>query len=686
MKTIIPGQGMTIKVRLIAGLGVLVFLTVLLGGVGIFALEQGKKDLSHLIDEQVELRDMADAIRYGAAQHRRFEKDLFLNIGDRERQQRYLARFREASAALGADIERLGRIVSASSAMSEHRRLPDVLKQAHADYVRAFESLAAQTMDDPDLTPQEANRRFGSAKEHIYLLESTTDEIVRLVTHGLDSYIELILSRNNTLRLLMICLTVFVAAAGAGAARWLFRSVEVPLAAVIEHTEQVADGRLDHRSTYRFSGEMQTLFGAVERMVQSIKERILHNQAIINGVPDPIIVTDAGCMITSVNAAALELLGKDEKTLAGQALTSVLGRDFHGGESPVETIARSGAAGHALTFAHASGGQERYYHARAVKLADGGGHVYGYMEVLQDITSVKAGELNALRQSERLAGIARKAEGIAANVAEASGILEEQVTEAARGADQQQQRSSESATAMEEMNATVREVAQNASDTHLMTEDVRRKASHGAELVDGVVRAVDGLERQSLELRTEMEQLGAKAADTGKVLGVITDIADQTNLLALNAAIEAARAGDAGRGFAVVADEVRKLAEKTMQATGEVEQVILGIQQYTARSVQATETAVRAVSESRGLAGEAGRMLHEIVGAVHTASDQVNSIATAAEEQAATSEEINRIIMEVNEISDDTAQRMAEAEHAVRSLSGEAAALRALIDSMHDET
>ena len=123
MKTIIPGQGMTIKVRLIAGLGVLVFLTVLLGGVGIFALEQGKKDLSHLIDEQVELRDMADAIRYGAAQHRRFEKDLFLNIGDRERQQRYLARFREASAALGADIERLGRIVSASSAMSEHRRL-----------------------------------------------------------------------------------------------------------------------------------------------------------------------------------------------------------------------------------------------------------------------------------------------------------------------------------------------------------------------------------------------------------------------------------------------------------------------------------------------------------------------------------------------------------------------------------
>jgi methyl-accepting chemotaxis protein len=71
---------------------------------------------------------------------------------------------------------------------------------------------------------------------------------------------------------------------------------------------------------------------------------------------------------------------------------------------------------------------------------------------------------------------------------------------------------------------------------------------------------------------------------------------------------------------------------------------------------------------------------------VHTASDQVNSIATAAEEQAATSEEINRIIMEVNEISDDTAQRMAEAEHAVRSLSGEAAALRALIDSMHDET
>jgi methyl-accepting chemotaxis protein len=569
--------------------------------------------------------------------------------------------------------------------MSEHRRLPDVLKQAHAEYVRAFESLAAETMDDPDLTPQEANRRFGSAKEHIYLLESTTDEIVRLVTHGLDSYIELILSRNNTLRLLMICLTVFVAAAGAGAARWLFRSVEVPLAAVIEHTEQVADGRLDHRSTYRFSGEMQTLFGAVERMVQSIKERILHNQAIINGVPDPIIVTDAGCMITSVNAAALELLGKDEKTLAGQALTSVLGRDFHGGESPVETIARSGAAGHALTFAHASGGQERYYHARAVKLADGGGHVYGYMEVLQDITSVKAGELNALRQSERLAGIARKAEGIAANVAEASGILEEQVTEAARGADQQQQRSSESATAMEEMNATVREVAQNASDTHLMTEDVRRKASHGAELVDGVVRAVDGLERQSLELRTEMEQLGAKAADTGKVLGVITDIADQTNLLALNAAIEAARAGDAGRGFAVVADEVRKLAEKTMGATKEVGDSIRAIQQAASQNVHAMESTVEHIDAATRLSSRSGEVLAAIVSGVEQSADRVQSIATAAEQQSATSEEINRAVEEINQITLETARAVGEATVAAEELARQAQQLSMIVEEMKSQ-
>ncbi|MFV0422867.1 methyl-accepting chemotaxis protein [Oleidesulfovibrio sp.] len=677
---------MTIKVKLIAGLGTLVVLSILLGGGGLLALRQSEADLAHLIDGQVRLNDAADAIRYIAAQHRRYEKDLFLNIGNQKKQEGYLKRFREEAANLQETINKLDAVIKIVPELEEKRGVVSALRTSHQNYVTDFEELAQRAIADPSITPQQANKLFGSAKEYIYTLEESTDSIVKFASAGMNDFIEEIVWHNKMLSMAMLGLTIFVAVFGFAAARWIFVSVEKPLGAIIDHTGQVAAGKLDHRSEFRFTGEMKTLFIAIEAMVASIRERILHNQAIINGIPDPIVVTDENRVITSVNAAAQSLLGTGNKPLADQPLRSCLNENFYTGEPPIETLARTGSANHALTFARQHEGKEYFYHSRAVGLLDHSGKVYGYMEVLQDITAVKRGELDAVRQSEHLAGIAQQAEGIAANLAGAAGILEEQVAEAALGAQQQQQRSSESATAMEEMNATVREVAQNASDTHTMTEDVRGRATRGSELVDGVVTAVNGLESHSRELRQEMEQLGRRAAETGQVLGVISDIADQTNLLALNAAIEAARAGDAGRGFAVVADEVRKLAEKTMQATKEVEDVIKGIQLSTERSVQATEVAVKSVAESRELAGEAGRMLHEIVSSVHAASDQVNSIATAAEEQSATSDEINRVIMEVNEISDATAVRMAEAEKAVRDLSEEAIALSKLIDSMRSNT
>jgi methyl-accepting chemotaxis protein len=254
--------------------------------------------------------------------------------------------------------------------------------------------------------------------------------------------------------------------------------------------------------------------------------------------------------------------------------------------------------------------------------------------------------------------------------------------EGKRGSEDQRARAAETASAMEQMNASVLDVARNAGQASEDADEAKSHAQRGEEMVNQVIEAVGEVQAQTEELRRSMEGLGSEAEDIGNVLGVITDIADQTNLLALNAAIEAARAGDAGRGFAVVADEVRKLAEKTMAATSEVGDAIRRIQEMTGRNVGATERAAQAVERSTDLARESGKALLEIVGRVETASDQVRIIATAAEEQSATSDEINRATDDINHISMDTYQVMQSASEAIQEVAAMATRLNAVIEDM----
>ena len=182
-----------------------------------------------------------------------------------------------------------------------------------------------------------------------------------------------------------------------------------------------------------------------------------------------------------------------------------------------------------------------------------------------------------------------------------------------------------------------------------------------------------------------MDALGKQAENIGQIMGVIADIADQTNLLALNAAIEAARAGDAGRGFAVVADEVRKLAEKTMTATQEVGQAITGIQQGTRKNILNVEQVAASIEVATSLSVRSGESLKQILEFVHMVNDQVQSIATASEQQSAASEEINHSVEQVANISAETAQAMEQAASAVTELAQQSQALQRLIEEMKSQ-
>ena len=296
----------------------------------------------------------------------------------------------------------------------------------------------------------------------------------------------------------------------------------------------------------------------------------------------------------------------------------------------------------------------------------------------------EAASREAQSKTEAMLVAADKLEQVGGVVSSASTELSAQIEQSDRGAAESAQRLSEAATAMNEMNATVQEVAKNAGSASTASAETKQKAEAGAQVVEKAVHSIEQVHQMSLELKDDMAQLNEHAQDITRIMNVISDIADQTNLLALNAAIEAARAGEAGRGFAVVADEVRKLAEKTMASTNDVGNAIKAIQESTAKSMAGVEQSVARIGEATELASQSGAALQEIVATVEATADQVNAIATASEEQSAASEEINQSIVQVNDMSRQTAEAMAEAAKAVSDLAAQAQGLTDLIQELKE--
>ena len=285
-------------------------------------------------------------------------------------------------------------------------------------------------------------------------------------------------------------------------------------------------------------------------------------------------------------------------------------------------------------------------------------------------------------QREGMLAAAAQIEGVVKNINEALANLTEQVQVSNAGAEQSASRLSETATAMEQMNATVLEVANNADTASTASSQTRDKANSGEVVVQKAVTAIQTVHDQTRQLKDDMNILGEQAQAINRIMAVISDIADQTNLLALNAAIEAARAGEAGRGFAVVADEVRKLAEKTMASTADVGNAIRAIQDSTHKSREQVDKSVDIIAEATELANLSGQALQEIVQMVDGSADQVRAIATASEEQSAASDEINRSIMEVNQLSARTSEAMHTAMAALDQLQQQADALTHLLTDM----
>ena len=235
------------------------------------------------------------------------------------------------------------------------------------------------------------------------------------------------------------------------------------------------------------------------------------------------------------------------------------------------------------------------------------------------------------------------------------------------------------ATAMQEMSSTVLQISDNSQKASEASRLAAEAARNGGKAVEETLVTMRGIAESTTRVASTITQLGKGSEQIGKIILVIDDIADQTNLLALNAAIEAARAGEQGRGFAVVADEVRKLAERTTKATKEIAVMIKSIQQETQNAVQAMAQGSKEVQVGVEKTSASGAALREIIKMSEDVGDMIATIATAATEQSAATEQINANISQISGSTQESSAAAGQTSKACSDLSSLAFDLQHLV-------
>ncbi|KAA0975353.1 methyl-accepting chemotaxis protein [Pseudomonas sp. ANT_J28] len=269
--------------------------------------------------------------------------------------------------------------------------------------------------------------------------------------------------------------------------------------------------------------------------------------------------------------------------------------------------------------------------------------------------------------------------GSATQLGAAAEELSTVTQEASRGLQQQNNEIEQAATAVNEMTAAVEEVARNAVSTSEASNQSTQAAREGRDRVVETVGAIQTMTHDVQNTSVMIEGLAAQGRDIGKVLDVIRAIAEQTNLLALNAAIEAARAGEAGRGFAVVADEVRALAHRTAQSTQEIEKMVAGIQNGTGQAVSSMQQSNQRTQSTLEMARAAGVALEQITQSILLINERNLVIASASEEQAQVSREVDRNLVNIRDLATQSAAGANQTSAATHELSRLAVDLNAMV-------
>ena len=285
--------------------------------------------------------------------------------------------------------------------------------------------------------------------------------------------------------------------------------------------------------------------------------------------------------------------------------------------------------------------------------------------VTEDITGAIADSINyaieALRElvttinqtSDQVSGATQESRATAMHLAEASEHQAEQITQANDS--------------IKEMTGAIDQMSQGATESAEVARRSVEIASTGADTVRNTITGMDDIREQIQETSKRIKRLGESSQEIGDIVELIDDIADQTNILALNAAMQAAMAGEAGRGFAVVADEVQRLAERSINATKQIEALVKTIQADTNEAVISMEKSTSGVVNGAQLAEDAGSALEEIESVSDQLAELIQSISSDAQEQAVAAAELTTTMSGIQKL---TTQATEGAEKTSQSIDG----------------
>ena len=588
----------------------------------------------------------------------------YLGGDDRMAIQLYHENFAEHFDAAARDLDR-----ASEDAKTRVRPKVEAARSAFSAFFGTVKEkiLDAQKMD---ITPADVNN---AARD----VSSTLKELSDVSYATMNSAVQQRLSQVTTWRNLTSTITL-LALAVALALSWLItRSLAKPLSHAIEVFGNISSGKYDNEIRQSGHDEAAQVLTALDEMQSKLRTQIDSERAVaaentrirqaLDKVSTSVVLADGHHQIIYLNETAQTTFARNQheirKSLPGFDAHRLRGSNLEVFGPDAQERQLGGCTFRTISNPVVSDKGERI--GTVMEWTDRTPEVAVEKEMQSMLTAVIDGDLNKRIDLNGKAGffeaMSRGVNQLADNMAEVVSKVKTVAAEVHRGADEistgnanlsqrtEEQSSSleETASSMEEMTTTVKQNADNAGQANQLAMAARDQAEKGGAVVNQAVKAM-----------SDINDASKKIAD---IIGVIDDIAFQTNLLALNAAVEAARAGEQGRGFAVVASEVRSLAGRSATAAKEIKELI--------------QDSVRKVEDGSVLVTQSGQTLEKIVASVKKVSDIVAEIAAASREQSSGIEQVNRAVMQMDELTQQNAARVEQATAASQAMAEQGGAV-----------